>query len=56
MFGVLVQRKDERRLVLPAMNFPTIGIDKACDNALMEPINSLYKAECIRTAVFQDKP
>src|SRR5450756_825157 len=28
----------------------------AYDNALMESINGLYKAECIRTTVFHDRP
>jgi len=36
---------------------PSIGsIGDAYDNALMETINGLYKAECIRTAVFHDGP
>ncbi len=36
---------------------PSIGsIGDAYDNALMETINGLYKAECIRTTVFQDGP
>ena len=36
---------------------PSIGsIGDAFDNALMETINGLYKAECIRTTVFHDGP
>ena len=36
---------------------PSIGtVGDAYDNALMESINGLYKAECIRTTVFQDGP
>ena len=36
---------------------PSIGsVGDAYDNALMEPINGLYKAECIRTTVFHDGP
>jgi putative transposase len=36
---------------------PSIGsIGDAYDNALMETINGLYKAECIRTTVFHDGP
>ncbi|MEV6259074.1 IS3 family transposase [Nocardia sp. NPDC051929] len=36
---------------------PSIGsVGDAYDNALMETINGLYKAECIRTAVFHDGP
>ncbi len=36
---------------------PTIGsVGDAYDNALMETINGLYKAECIRTTVFHDGP
>ena len=36
---------------------PSIGtVGDAYDNALMETINGLYKAECIRTTVFQDGP
>jgi transposase InsO family protein len=36
---------------------PSIGsIGDAYDNALMESINGLYKAECIRTTVFHDGP
>ena len=34
---------------------PSIGsVGDAYDNALMETINGLYKAECIRTTVFHD--
>ena len=34
---------------------PSIGsVGDAYDNALMESINGLYKAECIRTTVFHD--
>ena len=34
---------------------PSIGsVGDAFDNALMETINGLYKAECIRTTVFHD--
>jgi transposase InsO family protein len=36
---------------------PSIGsVGDAYDNALMETINGLYKAECIRTPVFHDGP
>ena len=36
---------------------PSIGsIGDAYDNALMESINGLYKAECIRTTVFHHGP
>jgi transposase InsO family protein len=36
---------------------PSIGsIGDAYDSALMETINGLYKAECIRTTVFHDGP
>jgi transposase InsO family protein len=36
---------------------PSIGsVGDAYDNALMETINSLFKAECIRTTVFCDGP
>ena len=36
---------------------PSIGtVGDAYDNALMESINGLYKAECIRTKVFHDRP
>ncbi len=36
---------------------PSIGTGgDAYDNALMETINGLYKAECIRTTVFHDGP
>ncbi|MFE5541971.1 IS3 family transposase [Streptomyces sp. NPDC056519] len=36
---------------------PSIGsVGDAYDNALMETINGLYKAECIRTNVFHDGP
>jgi putative transposase len=36
---------------------PSIGtVGDAYDNALMESINGLYKAECIRTLVFHDGP
>jgi transposase InsO family protein len=36
---------------------PSIGtVADAYDNALMETINGLYKAECIRTTVFHDGP
>ncbi len=36
---------------------PSIGsVGDAYDNALMETINGLYKAECIRTTVFHDRP
>ncbi len=36
---------------------PSIGsVGDAYDNALMETINGLYKAECIRTTVFYDAP
>ena len=36
--------------------FPSIGSIGDYDNALMESINGLYKAECIRTTVFHDGP
>ena len=36
---------------------PSIGtVADAYDNALMETINGLYKAECVRTTVFHDGP
>jgi transposase InsO family protein len=36
---------------------PSIGtVGDAYDNALMESINGLYKAECVRTTVFHDGP
>ncbi len=36
---------------------PSIGsVGDAYDNALMETINGLYKAECVRTKVFHDGP
>ena len=36
---------------------PPIGsVGDADDNALMESINGLYKAECIRTIVFHEGP
>jgi transposase InsO family protein len=36
---------------------PSIGsVGDAYDNALMETINGLYKAECVRTTVFCDGP
>lgn len=36
---------------------PSIGsVGDAYDNALMESINGLYKAECVRTTVFQAGP
>lgn len=36
---------------------PSIGsVGDAYDNALMETVNGLYKAECIRTTVFHDAP
>ena len=36
---------------------PSIGsVGDAYDNALMETINGLYKAECIRSTVFHDGP
>ena len=36
---------------------PSIGsVGDAYDNALMESINGLYKAECIRTTVFHEGP
>lgn len=44
------------RLELEGIN-PSIGsVGDAYDNALMETINGLYKAECIRTTVFHDGP
>ena len=36
---------------------PSIGsVGDAYDNALMETINGLYKAECIRSSIFHDGP
>ncbi len=36
---------------------PSIGsVGDAHDNALMETINGLYKAECVRTTIFHDGP
>jgi transposase InsO family protein len=36
---------------------PSIGsIGDAYDDALMETINGLYKAECIRTTIFHEGP
>lgn len=36
---------------------PSIGsVGDAYDNALMETVNGLYKAECVRTTVFHDGP
>lgn len=36
---------------------PSIGtVGDAYDNALMETVNGLYKAECIRTTIFHDGP
>jgi len=36
---------------------PSIGsVGDAYDNALMETLNGLYKAECIRTTIFHDGP
>ncbi|WP_426623752.1 IS3 family transposase [Leifsonia sp. McL0607] len=36
---------------------PSIGtVGDAYDNALMETINGLYKAECVRTTIFHDSP
>ena len=36
---------------------PSIGsVGDAYDNALMETINGLYKADCVRTTVFHDGP
>lgn len=36
---------------------PSIGsVGDAYDNALMETLNGLYKAECVRTTVFHDGP
>lgn len=36
---------------------PSIGsVGDAYDNALMETINGVYKAECVRTTVFHDGP
>lgn len=36
---------------------PSIGsVGDAYDNALMETINGIYKAECIRTTIFHDGP
>ena len=36
---------------------PSIGtVGDAYDNALMETINGIYKAECVRTTIFHDGP
>lgn len=36
---------------------PSVGsVGDAYDNALMETINGLYKAECVRTTIFHDGP
>lgn len=36
---------------------PSIGsVGDACNNTLMETINRLYKAECVRTTIFHDCP
>ena len=36
---------------------PSIGsVGDAYDNALMETINGLYKAECVRTTIFHEGP
>ena len=36
---------------------PSVGsVGDAYDNALMESINGLYKAECIRSSIFHDGP
>jgi transposase InsO family protein len=36
---------------------PSIGsVGDAYDNALMECVNGLYKAECIRTTIFHEGP
>ncbi len=41
----------------PETRKPSIGsAGDAYDNALMETIDGLYKAECIRTTVFHDGP
>ncbi|WP_344118489.1 integrase core domain-containing protein, partial [Neomicrococcus aestuarii] len=31
-------------------------VGDAYDNALMETVNGLYKAECVRTTIFHDGP
>ncbi|WP_182170001.1 IS3 family transposase [Flaviflexus equikiangi] len=44
------------RLALEGIS-PSIGtVGDAFDNALMETINGLYKAECIRTTIFHEGP
>ena len=44
------------RLALEGIE-PSIGsVGAAYDNALMETINGLYKAECIRSSIFHDGP
>lgn len=44
------------RLALEGIE-PSIGsVGDAYDNALMETINGLYKAECIRSSIFHDGP
>lgn len=44
------------RLALEGIE-PLIGsVGDAYDNALMETINGLYKAECIRSSIFHDGP
>lgn len=44
------------RLTLEGIS-PSIGtVGDAFDNALMETINGLYKAECIRTTIFHEGP
>ena len=55
---VPVHCRDLHRKTRPGWDsVPLIGtIGDAYDNALMETINGLYKAECIRTTVFHDGP
>lgn len=44
------------RLALEGIE-PSIGsVGDAYDNALMETINGLYKAECVRSSIFHDGP
>jgi transposase InsO family protein len=56
MLGQYVSLAYTEKLALDGIA-PSIGsIGDAYDNALMETIDGLYKAECIRTTVFHDGP
>jgi len=44
------------KLALDGIAPSIASIGDAFDNALMETINGLYKAECIRTTVFHEGP